>query len=133
MSGQIQGIWHLSRMEIVARLVEVLPGWKQTSARLLMLTGVVVGGLSVGCSNPVAEKCDAVCDRMVSCSLGQGGQNVHGREAFLATTSAMRQMHASCQDGCTRFQEDVFACHDENRDSCSGFGNCMMSTGVFED
>lgn len=76
------------------------------------------------CSNPIAEKCERVCNRMVGCSVRQG---------MASSPEVERRLQASCLDGCARFQAEVFSCNDENPDSCEGLGMCMMSTGVMNE
>lgn len=76
------------------------------------------------CKNPIEEKCEFTCNFAEKCAL-EAQKNV------TIDSKSLERIHIQCLGACTMFQQEFLTCAEQSRNSCKGFYECILSSGVF--
>lgn len=80
---------------------------------------------SLGCKNPVEEKCADICRFTLNCAAKNANPVLMANKMF-------QDAQIQCEGTCTMFQSEFITCYEENKDSCEKFFKCAVTSGLFE-
>lgn len=94
----------------------------QSILLIIFSLGILLFHLS--CVDPVEKECNFACQKFIRCAQENSQKSLSATEVEFG--------RIQCVQGCTMVQGEIIRCYQEAGDSCEGFKNCIIQSGVLE-